>query len=202
MLLLLLIGCGEDTCDRVESAVADDAPLGDLDYTAGDVADAVVGSWTLQATDAGGAAVSVDLAIARVGATATFEDATLRQRLDGDDVNPFVNEYDIGVDAVCQDVVRLRVRATLRADAVGVDVEVDGDALASGLWGTALSAVSIDGELPTDASTLPPPPEGAAGARVSANAAEGEIRTLLLAWDVDGSTEPILRFEGPYAEVR
>ncbi|MFN7144792.1 MAG: hypothetical protein ACK4YP_13530 [Myxococcota bacterium] len=201
MLLLLLAACGSDECLVESSEVADDALLGDLAYTAGDVVSAATGTFEVTVESLEHGWVGAAFTVARGEGDATFHDATLRQRLDFDDVWIFSQEMDLEIGSFCFDEVEVPVHGTLVAADLEVDLAFTGTATPPELLvaSAALGEVWLLAQLPVDTPGLPAPPEGATEAFLQATLQGGELVSLRLSWSiaVDGGgtgAEEVLRF--------
>lgn len=204
MVLALLLACGTDTCEVESVDVADDAPLGDLPFTAAEVAAAVTGERTVSVTGVSEEGSVATLAISRSADSAVFHDAMLHQRLELDDVDFFSQDYEI--EASCVDDVEVPVSISLRAVEVGVDIGFSGVAVPAP-WSAmpaALGDVLIAQTLPLDTATLPLPPAGASGAFVQVIFNTGDLVELRMAWSIteggSSSSEDILEFTSSGAE--
>lgn len=126
MILLLLAGCfgttSRPTCDTVEVEVADDDPLGDLDFTVGDLVAAVAGVRTFPATLVSDTVVAAELALARTDAPAIFFDATY-----GTEETPRIGfgEASLDIMMICEDAVSVPMELDLTTVDGSVDILAD-----------------------------------------------------------------------------
>lgn len=199
--LLFLAACGSDECLVEDVEVADDAPLDELPYTAGDVVHDATGTFDVTVDSLEHGWVEAVFTVARGDGSAAFHDTTLRQRLDFDDVWIFSDNFDLDASYFCFDEVEVPVRGTLVASDLGVDLAFVGTAtppealVASG----ALGEIWLAAELPLDTPGLPAPPARATVAFLQATLQAGELVSLRLAWSIaveGGGTgaEDVLRF--------
>ena len=192
MLLILLLACGDDTCESERLSVGDTDRLGDFDFTVADVLDTLSGARTVNATSADGG-VEAKITTERGEGSALFVDQTLVSRLDADDVNPLYSDYELG--PVCRDEVHVPVLVTLTAEALGIAIAVEGQALAPWPSPNGGNGVLVDVDMPLDTPTLPAPPADATAASITAMYGASELESLRLTWTTEESSEDILRTE-------
>lgn len=199
--LLLLAACGSDECLVEFSEVSDDAALGDLPYTAGDVVSAATGTFDLTVESFEHGWVGATFTVERGDGDGVFHDRQLRGRLDFDDVWIFSDENDLGVASYCFDEVEVPMRGTLVAPDLGVDLAFTGTAMPPEVLAAseALGEIWLNAQVPGDAPGLPAPPEGAGRASLQATLQDGEIVSLRLSWSiaVDGGgtgADEVLRY--------
>ncbi|MFN7144793.1 MAG: hypothetical protein ACK4YP_13535 [Myxococcota bacterium] len=192
LLLLLLAACGADECNVVSVDVADDAPLGDLPFTAGDAAAEAVGTYDLTVSTASEGWVAATLDVRRGDGPAVFEDAEFTQRLDFDDVWPFSQDYDL--QPACQDRVEVPVRVTLDVPDIGLDLAIDGWIEPPPGSLDALHGVDLHATIPLDTPGLPTPPEGTTSVYFRGGFFAAEIRSLQFSWDTVDESQTIVQF--------
>lgn len=193
--LLLLAACGSDTCHVETLDVADDAPLDDLGFTAGDVVADATGTFDVTAESAEHGWIGAVLTVARGDGDAVFRDKQPRGRLDFDDVWVFSQEMDLGIQ--CFDGVEVPAVGTLVVEDLGVDLAFETTlAPQRGAYG-AVGVVSLSVDLPGETPGLPPPPEGAGRAWLQASFEAGELTSLRLARSMGSSAETLLIFPIP-----
>lgn len=182
LLLVLGFGCGSDTCQYDEVEVADDAPLGEIPFTAADLLAEVLGAYTVTVTsDTGDSTATVG--VTRGEGPAVFEDATFEQRLDADDVNPFFNEYSL--HPPCTDRVRVPIVVAVADEVLGIDLTLTGTAAPpnSQVVPTDPSEVWISASAPLDA--LPAPPPDATQVYLVATFEDRVATELHLSWAIE-----------------
>lgn len=190
MLLLLLAACGADECVVTRSDVADDAPLGNLPYTAGDVAAEGTGTFDVTVDTPNDGPVPVTLDTRRGDGSAVYEEARFKDGLAFDDVWIFSQDYELR--PACLDSVEVPMLVALDVPDLGMSLVFDG--MAEPPLGSleALEGVGVYARLPVDHPGLPTPPEGATEVSFQSGILDGELVRLRLAWTTEDDSYVIV----------